>query len=205
MADLQNIFNEIRYNAEAAEKTLWALRNRLEALTVEEQELRAGQSSSAAFISKSVAEPKPAHVDDDPVLADRCATLSRRIEETSQDLAKDREEKIRLLRTVEYRVHGGPQPTLLDQPLLDANDKLPATAGFAKVLRYLPPENVDVLSRARYFVFARAMIHSAVMQHKKNGYVNVERAALVAAHEVGCRARLIDVIATIDEQDMLKL
>ena len=200
---LQRIFEEIRRNAESAEKTLWMLRDQLKGLVDEEHELRSRLTAVKPKVAQNLSSEAPVVID--PVLADRCANLSKRIEETAEDLAKDRDEKIRLLRTIEYRVHGGPQPTLLDQPLIDAINKPPATAGFAKVLRYLPAENVEVLQRSRYFAFALAMIHNGLSQYKKNGFVNVERASLVAAHEVGCRTRLIDVIATIDEQDMIKL
>lgn len=207
--EVEVLLREMREHAAAAERNLWDLREKLREKTEEAERLAEGIRQAEGRWRREhrdkAFEGRDAQVE---ALrwSKRTHDLELEVAASERELARDREDKTRLLRMLDQHVHGGLAPTAADGFMLGASSsRSAAAANCARRISKLPVASADVLRQARYFRFAQAFIRDAAAQHRRQGYVDVQGVCHSAVHAAGSRAVLVTIASTIEPEDIARL
>lgn len=156
------------------------------------------------------------YLDDSASIADQTALhatlrLAReRIVDVERDISRDADDRLRCLRAIERAVHGGAQPTLADYTVVAAASRRASSRPrgaqrLVAALQSLPAENVALLSATGFFEFANTTLRAASEQRRRSLPVDVIGASFVGLQHVGLRPTLVETVASMTVEDMLRL
>lgn len=195
---LVRLLEELKLEAVESEKSLWMLqtsvKNAMEDCETARRQLYSTPSGAA------VNHPR------DSAVEEEILELTRRVKYIENEITKDREEKIRLLRHIASVIHGGPMATFSEQWMLTSpSASYQPSMALSYWIKELPAENASSLEKQRYFAFCASFFLSILNQQHFYGFVSLEDAAINAGNSVGHRTNLIRVASCVEEADLVKL